>query len=712
MIALNVRRCGLLAVMALIALGAGCASRPAAVAPPPPAPALPLDTKVAWILRLEQQRVLHDEGVEVAPSDAPTAGTPFGPARAPDLRALLADTDPAVRRRAALAIGRVGRVEGVPPLLTALSDPEDAVRAAAAFALGLIGSDTAVEPLEAILNDASASVRGRAVEALGLIGRPTAAAPIADAAAASCAPVLAPLSADAEGAGANADVEFCKLALFALVRLGDYHHLARVALDQTGQPVSTWWPIAFALQRIGDKRAVPALLKLAAADGVYTPAFALRGLAAAGERSAGPIAQAVMARPNVDVRLRVAAIRAVGELGGGMAADALLTLARSKDTPRNVALEAVAALGASGDARAFDALLDLLTDPWPAMRAAALTAAARTNPDNFLVVASGLPADPDWSVRAALASVFATLPAEQVRAGLLDLSRDKDPRVQGPALRALARVGAPELTSRLFEALQSDDFVVRATAAELIGETKPAEGIDRLTAAYARGNTDASYIARAAALAALAKYGTEPAKVVLHQALDDKSWPVRWRAAELLRSLGETGAQPSLPAPLRQPASYFESAGLLHPTVSPHAFIESKKGTIEIELNLVEAPVTSQSFIDLARLGFFNGVKIHRVVPNFVVQDGDPRGDREGGPGFTLMDELSPLPFVRGTIGMALDWRDTAGSQFFITLSPQPQLDAKYTVFGRVVHGEEVLDQLSQWDVIDHVRIWDGVTLQ
>jgi len=94
------------------------------------------------------------------------------------------------------------------------------------------------------------------------------------------------------------------------------------------------------------------------------------------------------------------------------------------------------------------------------------------------------------------------------------------------------------------------------------------------------------------------------------------------------------------------------------------------------------------------------------------VQDGDRRGDGEDGPGFTVMDELSPLPFVRGTIGMALDWRDTGGSQFFITLSPQPQLDAKYTVFGRVVHGEEVLDQLSQWDVIDHVRIWDGVTLQ
>jgi cyclophilin family peptidyl-prolyl cis-trans isomerase len=141
-------------------------------------------------------------------------------------------------------------------------------------------------------------------------------------------------------------------------------------------------------------------------------------------------------------------------------------------------------------------------------------------------------------------------------------------------------------------------------------------------------------------------------------------------------------------------------------------FVDTRLGSIELELDLVNAPVTSLAFVDLARTGFFNGLRVHRLVPNFVIQVGDPRGDGEGGPGFTLMDELSPVPFVRGTVGMALDWRDTAGSQFFITLSPQPHLDAKYTVFGRVVSGDELLDRISQWDVIDRVRIWDGVAAQ
>ena len=86
--------------------------------------------------------------------------------------------------------------------------------------------------------------------------------------------------------------------------------------------------------------------------------------------------------------------------------------------------------------------------------------------------------------------------------------------------------------------------------------------------------------------------------------------------------------------------------------------------------------------------------------PNFVVQDGDPRGDGSGGPGYTIRDELNDRPYLRGTVGMALSGPDTGGSQFFITHSPQPHLDAKYTVFGQVVNGMDVVDRIQQLDVI------------
>jgi len=99
-------------------------------------------------------------------------------------------------------------------------------------------------------------------------------------------------------------------------------------------------------------------------------------------------------------------------------------------------------------------------------------------------------------------------------------------------------------------------------------------------------------------------------------------------------------------------------------------------------------------------------------VPNFVVQGGDPRGDGEGGPGYSIRDELNDRPYLRGTVGMALSGPDTGGSQFFITHSPQPHLDAKYTVFGHVVSGMDVVDRMQQLDVIQRVRIWDGKELK
>jgi cyclophilin family peptidyl-prolyl cis-trans isomerase len=148
---------------------------------------------------------------------------------------------------------------------------------------------------------------------------------------------------------------------------------------------------------------------------------------------------------------------------------------------------------------------------------------------------------------------------------------------------------------------------------------------------------------------------------------------------------------------------------MIDPQVSPMAYIDTEKGMIQIELAVLDAPRTVTNFVALARKNFLGGTPFHRIVPNFVVQDGDPRGDGEGGPGYTIRDEINQRPYLRGTVGMALDWEDTGGSQFFITHTPQPHLDGRYTVFGRVVAGLEVVDQLRQWDQIRTVRVWDGV---
>jgi cyclophilin family peptidyl-prolyl cis-trans isomerase/HEAT repeat protein len=679
----------------------------------PPAPVTSIDKRVGWLLRLEQSRVLRDPalGPRTVAAPAPGSARTFAAATEPDLVALSLDPDAGVRRRAVLAIGRVGMSEGWPAVAAALSDSDEDVRATAAFAAGLIGAPAAAAPLEHALADPSPLVRGRAAEGLGLVGQPSSAAAIAQASA-GCRDALANVDPDDESFGKSPEIDACRLAIFALVRLKSYDGLARLTLDEHGQPISHWWPVAFAFQRLGDKQATEALATLASSAGVYTPSFAMRALAAFGDARVVPIAQGFAIRAAADVRVRIAAVRALGQVGGTASVDTLLALVRDRATPQNLALEAVTAIGHARDPRAFDTLLDLVNDPWPTMRAAALEAAAAVQPERFLFVVPSLGADRDWSVRAALAGIFANLPADRVRDALIDLAGDPDMRVQGPALTALAKVGAPDLTARLFQALESPDFVVRATAARLIGESKPDGGLAKLVAAYTRGDADATYVARVAALEGLAHYGGPEALATLHQALADKEWPVRWRAADLLHGLGEPNAQPQRPAPVRESPEQFESAALLHPPYSPHMLVETHRGTIEIELDVVNAPLTSARVIAMARAGFFNGMKIHRVVPDFVIQAGDPRGDGEGGPGYTMPDELSATPYVRGTVGMALDFRDTGGSQFFITLSPQPHLDDKYTVFGRVVNGFEFLDQISQWDVIDRVQIWDGIVLK
>ena len=132
--------------------------------------------------------------------------------------------------------------------------------------------------------------------------------------------------------------------------------------------------------------------------------------------------------------------------------------------------------------------------------------------------------------------------------------------------------------------------------------------------------------------------------------------------------------------------------------------IETNRGRIEVELFADDAPLTVRSFLELAERGFFDGQEWPRVVPNFVIQGGDPRGDTSGGPGYSIRDEINRHTYLRGTLGMALSGPDTGGSQWFITHSPQPHLDGTYTVFGRVVRGMEVADDILPGDRIIRIR--------
>jgi peptidyl-prolyl cis-trans isomerase B (cyclophilin B) len=145
----------------------------------------------------------------------------------------------------------------------------------------------------------------------------------------------------------------------------------------------------------------------------------------------------------------------------------------------------------------------------------------------------------------------------------------------------------------------------------------------------------------------------------------------------------------------------------IDPAKKYKATIETTRGNIVIDLAPQHAPKTVNNFVFLARQGFYDGITFHRVINNFMVQGGDPTGTGSGGPGYKFEDETrgNPLTHETGVLSMANAGPGTNGSQFFITHAPQPHLNGKHTVFGKVVEGQDVVDAIRQGDKMDKVTI-------
>jgi cyclophilin family peptidyl-prolyl cis-trans isomerase len=199
---------------------------------------------------------------------------------------------------------------------------------------------------------------------------------------------------------------------------------------------------------------------------------------------------------------------------------------------------------------------------------------------------------------------------------------------------------------------------------------------------------------------------------LLDVATRDPSRAVRLQAAAALRAQAREAPAPGEESVERPPLDYRLAMAPYDPggqaLYTPRLILHTRAGRIEVHLNVVEAPLASATYVALARQGFFNGLTFHRVVPGFVIQGGDPRGDGTGGPGFTLRDEVGQRPYGRGVVGIALAGKDTGGSQLFITLAPQPHLDGTYPVLGWVAEGMDVVDRIQPGDVIERVEVWTG----
>ena len=191
------------------------------------------------------------------------------------------------------------------------------------------------------------------------------------------------------------------------------------------------------------------------------------------------------------------------------------------------------------------------------------------------------------------------------------------------------------------------------------------------------------------------------AVALLEKAAASGPYVLRREAGEKLGKLGRPA--PAL-GPVETGRSLDDYRDIVRRTRKPRTVeMRTAKGAIRIRLDCPRAPLTCLNFLQLAGQGFYNSLTFHRVVSDFVIQGGDPRGDGSGGPGYAIRDEINRVRYARGTVGMALSGPDTGGSQFFIALAEQPHLDGGYTAFGEVVAGEDILDVLEGGDRIEKV---------
>jgi cyclophilin family peptidyl-prolyl cis-trans isomerase/HEAT repeat protein len=653
-----------------------------------------------------------------------------------ELTGLLKHRSAAVRERAALAIGRIGDKRGTDALIAMLEhEGSEPARAMAAFALGEMEDARGVSALMTVVEreKESLSVRARAVESLGKIAGVQANVD----ALGKTAVERINQSLIAQLPDSQTSLEqkpLTSLTIAALMRIRSPASVEPLVRQLKSNDAEIRAQAANALARLRQSidAAVPALIEALNDGDADVRANAARALGASKDaRAVEPLMKLV---DDESERVEFNAVRALAALGDQRAIAPLVELgevllwgpreARRKDDPIfNMLLEVATALGTIKDDRSELFLVQLRSELAPKSVLEIEVATARYGALKTLDFRyprrSWVGHEcSHWKNAVIAAQVAETWAKTGVEADakksreLLFRVADRlnhpvcDPRGWPSVLRA---IGDPKDMAGIWpKMLRSKDVIVKATTATVLGEKRDDNYLQPLIAALEQSRNDAANDAKLAILTALSKYKSEKAVEAIKTSLDDRDHLVRRHAVDLLKQMGAGDGADRIGVVQtgHGKAFYQRVAARLDKKVT--ATIHTAKGRIRIELFPQDAPITVDSFITLARKGFFNGLTFHRVVPNFVIQGGDPRGDGEGGPGYQIRCEINTRPYVRGAVGMALSGKDTGGSQFFITHSPQPHLDGGYTVFGQVVGGLAVVDCVARGDVIRRVEIFEG----
>lgn len=668
-----------------------------------------------------------------------------------DLQELLKSTQPAIRTRAALAAGRIGIEDAVPSLAELLKIDKDLqVRSMAAFAIGEVQAATGAAPLIAVLKNSNEpdSLRARALEALGKIAGSLPREQEARTKELATV-IIEVLKAESEKKSPNRDVTLMGLTAVLRARATSGGPIVANFLRNRDPRVRADAANTLARLRVKDGNAELRTLLKQDLDPVVR-ANAARVLGATEDKESFD-ALLDRAISDNDSRVRVSAIRSLASLKDSRAVDSLvkrgatLTAANfnSTSTELNEVLEIATTLGRLLSRQDHKQVTDWLFSVSKALANTAPEveiALVHIAPEAYLAsfgndddgkkqvqklmminwrsasgVAAGLgeiAAIPDsYQNKASVARS-----AESLLRAMLDyrnagfhietLVAVHSEYAVPDVLRALATFKSPDLASLLRAQLNESDVIVRGTAAELLGETAPsAENTEALKVALQRAATDQLNDAVLSTLGALGAQKTNDANEVIKTALDSRDHLVRRRAVALLKTngAGDFSSRIGTVQTGNTDVDYRRAVSRTNKRVV--AVVTTTKGSFTIELLPNDAPLNVDNFVMLAKRGYFRNIVFHRVVPNFVIQGGDPRGDGNGGPDRQVRCEINEVPYDRGAVGIALSTKDSGGSQWFVTHSPQPHLDGGYTVFGRVTAGMDVVDRIIRGDSIKSITI-------
>ena len=696
---------------------------------------------------LRQEKLLaiaHWQDQRLAPQDS--------------LLTMLEDKDAHVRLASVRAAGLIGRDDVLPQMLSALQDRSVTIRAEAAWNLGLLGSPTAVTALESAAVDPRPAVRlaalaglahvpndGQALMEAGIHGDANEAAVAWDGLRnmVDNTPRKSLLTAIQAGlTRSEGEIHWRVLRCIELVADSTLTGLAApfARSDQTQVRVHAYRSLA----RLDSPAALAAVLEGFPSHDRFRDLDSAR-VRIAGCRALGRLGRHGFKEEDGGDPGRIAAllITAAGSSDPHVSATALAAMARLvAEAPLPAEAAAQESLLPVWRIRLARSARSHLDRPHPGVRAAALAAyAAVRGPgsdtdlvtaikgeDSPQVLAAGMRAiSRHHSDPAALLVHYAEIDfptdfgdsahpvlhnamvREAAYEGLAHLLRERTELIPDSSTDA-------RLESHLYAGLDDEDFVIAASTARLVGDFPCCGSLSALLRLWNRASGPDRFELRRGVLVGLEKMlntadgtwqGPDSLKAraadLLRQSFDSPDIRVRLEGRQTSLATGllpenliptEASLKATLPAVVRAQ----QQPPVTVPFNAPRVRCTTPRGEFVIKLDGEIAPNTCAVFLDLIAKGYFADLTFHRVVPDFVVQGGDPRGDGWGGPGYTIRSEWSRARYKRAAVGIAHDGKDTGGSQFFVTLSEQPHLNGRYTVFGEVTEGMDVVDRIELGD--------------